>query len=311
MSLINQALKRAENEQPAPRPAAAAPASRCTTAPPPIAPAKPAEASSALPEAERPAAASPAKPAAPTALQPLRLTTPPPSSDATPVVPAGTPNRFASLVAVLSLAVVCLFAATLYLVLTRPGPNVPAVASASDPGAPQPREDAGETPPTGQAATRKSAASPVIPATLPAEPVAQAPPAVASAAQAVLTGLIAQANPAWQPSATPIFVLQIPAAPASPLAATAAPAASPLPAATAPASPVVSPPLEKPPPAPPEPAQFKLGGIMQVGTGGHAIINNQLVTAGEEVDGAKVVAIRKYDVTLEKNGATIVLKMKG
>ena len=336
MSLINQALKRAENEQPASRPATAAPAPRYTAAPPPppVESAKPVESPSALPEAERIACAFPAEPTAQTALQPLRLMTPPPASAATPAVPAGTPNRFASLVAVLSLAVVCLFAATLYIVLSRPGPNIPAVASASDPGAPPAAVPAAgrvsavpaETPiqSSPKAAVSKTAApaargepqatkaaSPVIPATMPAEPAAQAPPAMASAAQAALANLIAPANPALQPSSMPITVIQIPAAPASPPPAATAPPALPAPVATVPTVPTASTLPEKPQPAPPEAAQFKLGGIMQVGTGGHAIINNQLVTAGEEVDGAKVVAIRKYDVTLEKNGVTIVLKMKG
>lgn len=88
-------------------------------------------------------------------------------------------------------------------------------------------------------------------------------------------------------------------------------------AATRPApEPVVQPAGEDPGAAAPQepvanfsPEQFNLGGIMESGTGAHAIVNNHLVAVGDEVEGAKVVVIRKYTVVLEKDGKRISLRL--
>ncbi len=55
--------------------------------------------------------------------------------------------------------------------------------------------------------------------------------------------------------------------------------------------------------------QFTLSGIMASGDKGHAIINNHMVTVGDNIDGAKVVTIGKHHVVLEKDSKQFVLRM--
>ena len=55
--------------------------------------------------------------------------------------------------------------------------------------------------------------------------------------------------------------------------------------------------------------QFTLSGILASGGGGHAIVNNQMVTVGDNIDGARVVAIGKHHVVLEKDSKQFVLRM--
>ena len=92
----------------------------------------------------------------------------------------------------------------------------------------------------------------------------------------------------------------------------------PVPQTPAPAEPaaVAPPPVLQPEPAQPEPpppatdtAGFKLGAILSAGANSHALINNQLVRVGDEVDGAKVIDIGKYHVTIEKDGQRLTLRM--
>ena len=74
--------------------------------------------------------------------------------------------------------------------------------------------------------------------------------------------------------------------------------------------PTSPPPVTTRPAVEPTPAvSFRLGGILQSGNEAHALINNHLVKVGDEIDGARVVAIGKYHVVLEKDGKRITLRM--
>jgi len=100
----------------------------------------------------------------------------------------------------------------------------------------------------------------------------------------------------------------------------AAPAATrPTPAVSAKPTPppvktvVATAPAGAPPAAPRDPplrpANFKLGAILQSNGSGYALINNQMVTTGDVIDGARVVIIRKYHVVIERKGQRLVLRM--
>ena len=52
---------------------------------------------------------------------------------------------------------------------------------------------------------------------------------------------------------------------------------------------------------------FKLGAILQSGNAAHAIVNDQLVSVGDEVDDATVVEIGKYHVVLRRDGQRVKL----
>lgn len=67
--------------------------------------------------------------------------------------------------------------------------------------------------------------------------------------------------------------------------------------------------LTKPIPPTPKPEPFKLGGILASDVGNYAIINKQMVSVGDEIDGARVITIDKYHVVLEKDGKRMVLRM--
>jgi len=74
--------------------------------------------------------------------------------------------------------------------------------------------------------------------------------------------------------------------------------------------PTIPPPVTTRPAVEPAPtAGLRLGGILQSGNEAHALINNHLVKVGDEIDGARVVAIGKYHVVLEKDGKRITLRM--
>lgn len=62
-------------------------------------------------------------------------------------------------------------------------------------------------------------------------------------------------------------------------------------------------------PAPLE-ANFNLSGIMQVGSGLRAIVNNKVVVEGDEVEDAVVTAITKTYVVLKSGGQEISLRLK-
>lgn len=55
--------------------------------------------------------------------------------------------------------------------------------------------------------------------------------------------------------------------------------------------------------------QFRLSGILASGGKGYAIINNHMVSVGDEIDGARVIVIGKYHVVLEKDSKRLVLRM--
>ena len=54
---------------------------------------------------------------------------------------------------------------------------------------------------------------------------------------------------------------------------------------------------------------YRLGGILRSEVASHAIINDHMVGVGDEIDGARVLAIERYYVDLEKDGRRIRLRM--
>jgi len=108
-------------------------------------------------------------------------------------------------------------------------------------------------------------------------------------------------------------------APPKPAPKAAPPSAPPKPAVSVKTTPppvkpaVATAPAVAPPAAPEDPplrpAYFKLGAILQSNGTGYALINDQLVTAGDVIDGAQVVVIRKYHVVIERQGRRLVLRM--
>jgi hypothetical protein len=107
-------------------------------------------------------------------------------------------------------------------------------------------------------------------------------------------------SPAVAPSATPLTPANPTTPPVKP--APAAPVAARLPTPTPPPTVATSAPAEGA-------AEFTLGGIVQSADSANAIVNDHLVTIGDEVNGAKVVSIKKYSVILEKDGKQITLRM--
>ncbi|MCK4625586.1 MAG: hypothetical protein KAV00_09775 [Phycisphaerae bacterium] len=59
----------------------------------------------------------------------------------------------------------------------------------------------------------------------------------------------------------------------------------------------------------PEAVKFTLSGILASGNKGYAIVNNQMVTVGDNIDGAKVITIGKHHVVLEKDSKQFTLRM--
>ena len=55
--------------------------------------------------------------------------------------------------------------------------------------------------------------------------------------------------------------------------------------------------------------KFTLGAILASDSGVMAIINNQMVTLGDEIDGAKVIEIGKHHVILLQRGKRIILRL--
>ncbi|MCD4698954.1 MAG: hypothetical protein K8R91_00060 [Phycisphaerae bacterium] len=55
--------------------------------------------------------------------------------------------------------------------------------------------------------------------------------------------------------------------------------------------------------------QLKLSGILASAGKGYAIINNQMVAVGDDINGARVVSIGKHHVVLEKDGKQFVVRM--
>jgi len=62
-------------------------------------------------------------------------------------------------------------------------------------------------------------------------------------------------------------------------------------------------------PAPPEPPKFVLQGITYASDGSEAMINGLSVREGEDIEGARVVAIDRRTVKLDCGGREIVLRM--
>lgn len=93
----------------------------------------------------------------------------------------------------------------------------------------------------------------------------------------------------------------------------AAPLPAPPPAAVVTPPPVVEPvkPVEPPPPPPPpEPPKLVLQGVTSVGQLREAMINDQTVREGDEIDGAKVLAIEGRRVRMQFAGREFVLQMR-
>jgi MSHA biogenesis protein MshK len=56
--------------------------------------------------------------------------------------------------------------------------------------------------------------------------------------------------------------------------------------------------------------QFKLQGIFYRAANASALIDGQTLFVGDEIEGARVVAIERQAVRLLQNGKTIVLKLR-
>ena len=54
---------------------------------------------------------------------------------------------------------------------------------------------------------------------------------------------------------------------------------------------------------------FTLSGILASGNKGYAIVNKQMVTVGDDIDGAKVITIGKHHIVLEKDSKQFTLRM--
>jgi hypothetical protein len=128
---------------------------------------------------------------------------------------------------------------------------------------------------------------PVTPPPAASTPPPSAPPAEAKPSVAVGHNSVPEA----QPPSTPV------AAPANP-------------------SPTAPPPVVAAPPRTPEPSveppshdAYRLGGIIRSDKGAYALVNDRMVGEGDEIDGAKVVAIGQNSVELVKDGKKIVLRM--
>ena len=59
----------------------------------------------------------------------------------------------------------------------------------------------------------------------------------------------------------------------------------------------------------PDTVKFTLSGILASGNKGYAIVNSQMVTVGDDIDGAKVITVGKYHVVLEKDSKRFTLRM--
>lgn len=59
------------------------------------------------------------------------------------------------------------------------------------------------------------------------------------------------------------------------------------------------------------PAPFTLTGITRLEEGWTAVINNQMVRTGDEVGGAKVLAVHEGDVVLDVKGRSVTLSLHG
>jgi len=62
--------------------------------------------------------------------------------------------------------------------------------------------------------------------------------------------------------------------------------------------------------APAPPVKWTLNGILFNSKSPSAVINKRVVRSGDRINGARVVKIEKRHVTLEKDGAQIVLQIK-
>jgi hypothetical protein len=79
---------------------------------------------------------------------------------------------------------------------------------------------------------------------------------------------------------------------------------------SAPQAPEISSDEAPPPPAPVEPLdRFKLQGIFYRSSRASALINGQTLFLGDEIDGAKLVAIERHAVRLSQRGQTNLLKL--
>jgi len=80
-------------------------------------------------------------------------------------------------------------------------------------------------------------------------------------------------------------------------------------AAAAPSPKAAAQPAAPSPPPPLDESKFKLSGVMMGPGGATAIINGQSVTQGETVDGAKVIRVSQHSVDLEVNGRRLTIRM--
>ena len=58
-----------------------------------------------------------------------------------------------------------------------------------------------------------------------------------------------------------------------------------------------------------DPRKFALGAVLKNGHESRALINNEMLTVGQTIEGATVIAIEQHHVVLEKDGRRLVLRM--
>ena len=187
--------------------------------------------------------------------------------------------------AVLILSAFVLAAVAIVMYVSLPPENRPQVPAAGHAAAPDPADTTREVEVIAVEQTR-------IP-----EPTKVAAEHFASVRETLAAMNDYKPTPAAAPAPAPV---------AAPPAAPVVPAPAPAPAPVVAPPPVASPAVE---PAPLDPADFQLGAILRSGEDSHVLINNQLVGVGDQIDGAKVVEIGKYHVTIEKDGKRLTLRM--
>ncbi len=205
---------------------------------------------------------------------------PTPAGSPQPSAPPGTnaPRRSPRLapVALLGLVLAGAVASVMYLSLPQHEKPVPSPLAGGETAAPASLEPA----PREQDNTRVTALR--VPDW--AVPPAQPPPAH-PAPEAI--------SPPWVQTQPPVVVLRQPTSlPSAASATTTQPAPQPAPRSD------------------PSPGRdFKLGGIMRSGGVASAIINGHLLTVGESIDGARLLAVERYHVEMEKDGRKFTLRL--
>jgi len=213
---------------------------------------------------------------------------PPPQAEPAPAPPYA---RLRAVMVLSAFALIAIAIVTWISIPPQPTGHAPARGTAATPGRTNPDG-------TTQVKMKPAPVAPDAEYRLPVRlDLAQEPPAPAARVRESLAAL-----GSYRPAATPT------PAPVEPTPRTPAEAARP--AEPTPAEPARTLPAPTPAaPAPLNPEDFLLGAILRADRNSHALINNQLVGIGDRVNGAKVVEIGKYHVTIEKDGRRLTLRM--